>query len=104
MLEQGQDQRTDHELVECAQGATSGGVTGLATDLGASPAVAGAAGSVAAGLIDSPTPDAGTPAAQQQATSNTITGGLGFEIALPQFQNLSRRDMQWGTRLNGGPQ
>lgn len=86
------------------KGATSGGVTGLATDLGASPAVAGAAGSVAAGLIDSPTLGAGTPAAQQQTTSNTITGGLGFEIALPQFQNLSRRDMQWGTRLNGGPQ
>lgn len=84
------------------RGAVTGGASGAATDLGADPAIAGAAGTLAGSLINSPTPDAGTPPAQQQQTSNEITSGLGFSVVLPQFQNNPRRDMQWGTRLNGG--
>jgi len=85
------------------KGATSGGVAGAATDLGASPGVAGAVGSVAAGLIDTPT-SGGTTVTPAQQTSSTLSGGLGFDIVLPQFQGVSRRDMQWGTRLSGGQQ
>jgi hypothetical protein len=58
---------------------------------------------VAAGLIDTPT-SGGTTVTPAQQTSSTLSGGLGFDIVLPQFQGVSRRDMQWGTRLSGGQQ
>lgn len=84
------------------RGAVTGGTTGALTDAGADPLVAGAAGTAAGGLITAPTPDAGTPAAQQQQTATTIGAGLGFSVVLPQFQDTRRRDMQWGSRLSGG--
>jgi len=84
------------------RGAVTGGTSGALQDAGVDSTVAGAVGTAAGGLINSPTPDAGTPPAQQQQTSNEITSGLGFSVVLPQFQNNPRRDMQWGTRLNGG--
>lgn len=84
------------------KGGVAGGTAGALTDAGVDPTIAGAAGTAASGLISAPTPDAGTPAAQQQQTTNTITSGLGFSVVLPQFQQAPRKDMQWGTRLNGG--
>jgi len=84
------------------RGAVTGGTSGALQDAGVDSTVAGAVGTAAGGLINSPTPDAGTPAAQQQQTSNEINSGLGFSVVLPQFENTPRRDMQWGTRLNGG--
>lgn len=83
------------------KGGVAGGTAGALTDAGVNPTIAGAAGTAASGLISAPTPDAGTPAAQQQQTTNEITSGLGFSVVLPQFQQAPRKDMQWGTRLQG---
>lgn len=83
------------------RGGVTGGTAGALQDAAVDPTVAGAVGTAVGGLINSPTPDAGTPPAQQQQTSNEITSGLGFSVVLPQFQNTPRRDMQWGNRLQG---
>lgn len=83
------------------RGAVTGGTAGALQDAGVDPTIAGAAGTAAGGLINSPTPDAGTPAAQQQQTATEITSGLGFSVVLPEFRDVGRRNMQWGTRLQG---
>jgi len=83
------------------RGAVTGGTSGALQDAGVDSTVAGAVGTAAGGLVTSPSPDAGTPAAQQQDAANQVTGTLGFASVLPQFQNNPRRDMQWGTRLKG---
>jgi hypothetical protein len=86
-------------------GAGAGAAGGLATDMGASPAVARAAGALTGGLIGSQVQqDPVTTAPVVPVASAPVVGdnGLMFSDALPQFTHTPRKDMQWGTRLSGG--
>lgn len=87
-------------------GAGAGAAGGLATDLGAGPATAGAVGAVAGGLIGSAVqqdPVVTTPPPVTQPVTTTPPGEYGFSFSdvLPQFIHTPRADIQWGTRLSG---
>lgn len=88
-------------------GAAQGGVGGLASDLGASPAVASGAGAVAGGLVNSAVqPDpivSGPPAVQTTLPPAANPGeyGLDWGDGFSSFLYTNRRP-EWGTRLNNG--
>ena len=93
-------------LDQALTGGAAGAAGGLMTDLGASPVVSGAVGT----LVGSAVGDAvSTAPGSTQDTSSTpspapiqaaeVTWG---DFADPQFIDLSRRDMNWGNRVQWG--
>lgn len=90
-----------------AAGSAVGGTVAGLTGSGVAGGIAGSvAGTVAGGLINGALAPDGSSTAVPPAsvTPPTVTptpsGSLGFSSVLPQFQDVSRRDMGWGARLS----
>lgn len=85
-------------------GGISGGASGLATDNGASPVVAGAIGTVAGAIVNDAVAtqpgSAQDTTATPPATPDVATVSWGDFVG-PEFVDVGRRNMAWGTRLSG---